>query len=502
MQSFSIILMFGLAAFVVLKVFLDDRAGKCRLVSTRNVFLAGFVFFQLISAIVPLWLDEYHNYPLIDPGRAGLTHAFFSMLFLVAFFAFYRAAPLHRAAVTVLPKQAYRMSISGFITLAIIVTVLGLLLRFGVGIRYVGVIAAWIGVGLAAAGCGLAAWVWAPRVLNPIVAAYASGIIGVNMLIAMWGGHGRRGMVTALAAILWGAYFSYLRHHSKARMALYFAPVFIGGLLFVTAYTSVRGMTRTGEDTAFDKLRYTATGDFSFQRVRQLLLNTDTGTISLWIHENIPSNHDYELLRSVQYFFLLPIPREIYPDKGLSLSTRIPVIANIRGARTGLGGLGVGPGVVGHASADGGWWVVLLYGCIFGWIFRTIDEWLESNIHNPFVVLAIGSPLGHLFAVPRGSTELFLMQTLVYIFGTGLVLVVIAKLLGFRTMAQWQFANAWEDSPPELGDSDPFEQRREERRMAKSGYEPEITADYSNYEGYAVQDHETPEYASSNTGGG
>ena len=438
MQTLAILLLLILTAITVFVVIRDDNAGRVRLMSTRNFFLLGLVVFQTMSGAVVLLRDTYPVFPLIDPGGSGVKFAVLCAAFLTVFLVVYRRCPGMTAAARQIPAASYGASLGKLFALAITCTLIGAVLRLGVRIPYIAVLTDHTGTGLAAIGAGLAAWIWAPRLMNPMIAAVAGVIILVNLGVVAEGGKQRRTVVTLLIAVLWAMYFARFRNVPKRKYMPYLAVPGVAAVLLVALLTDVRGQTRELDTGALTKVRLLTRGD----PIRGLLLMSsgqDAGLASMWLMENMPERFEYRGWDTARYFAVFAVPRALFDrlgmEKGEPLSSQLPIMADMKGAELGIGGIGIGPGVVGQSWSDGGLLPVLVYAAFFGAFLRLLDEWVERNINNLFVVLAVGSPLGHTMSVPRGAVAPFFFQVVWYTFTTAVVMVLLAKLLRFPKLA-------------------------------------------------------------------
>ena len=101
----------------------------------------------------------------------------------------------------------------------------------------------------------------------------------------------------------------------------------------------------------------------------------------------------------------MSVPRRWWPGKPIPLSMEIAREARL--SRVNWNRLKLGPGVIGHAAAEGGWYALIIYALIAGLYFRFFDEIIRNNPDSPFVILAVGSALGQFLGLPRGSVPNF-----------------------------------------------------------------------------------------------
>ena len=92
-------------------------------------------------------------------------------------------------------------------------------------------------------------------------------------------------------------------------------------------------------------------------------------------------------------------------------------------------GFSIGPGLLGHAAAEGGFYALIVYAAVFGLFVRYFDAILERAPTQPFIALPIGSSLGNLIGIPRGEAANFSYEFTVGVLGALIMLIVVAKIL-------------------------------------------------------------------------
>ncbi|MHC4775261.1 MAG: hypothetical protein ACYTBR_08345, partial [Planctomycetota bacterium] len=172
------------------------------------------------------------------------------------------------------------------------------------------------------------------------------------------------------------------------------------------------------------------------------------GRVSMWVMENYPDQYEYRHLHTLQYFFYFPVPRAWWTGKPTTLSKLLPTQARLQGVNRDA--LSIGPGIVGQAAAEGGWYALLIYAVVAGLFLRFFDEILFTNASSALVVLAIGSALGQALGLARGAVAPFAFILVSTIIGTLACMLLIGRLLEGVTPA------AYED--PEQDDPDDGDQ--------------------------------------------
>ncbi|MEL6499343.1 MAG: hypothetical protein AAFZ67_00765 [Planctomycetota bacterium] len=435
MESVAEISLLGLSLALVIYVIADYLRGRSELVSIRNVAVGGFVLFQTLSAALWLIDDKYDlRYFLLEPGATGIKFAVAATVFAVVALSVYRSGFIARPIARLVPKPNVVPADVTMLLTAVVLTVSAAVFRFAVLIPYVAVLASILGTAVAGASAGLAGWLIGRNLRNPIIWVLAGAVIVANLGIAVSGTYGRRTIISIGLGVAFGLYYSRLRYESPRRTVAMLLLAAVPLVMFLAAYTSVRG----GDNRRAGALQV-ARNVFSAGNIKAGLEDADgqgTGGVSLWLMEFFGEDGQREpdTLRAFQYFILFPAPRAIFPFKPNPLSLDIPAYANLEGVN--IGGLTIGPGIIGHSFADGGWLVLLFYASFGGVVLRFGDEIIRRSPHAPFVVLPMGSMLGEMMGVPRGESSAMLFQ---FVFGTAscyAYITIVAKGLEYFGYAQ------------------------------------------------------------------
>jgi hypothetical protein len=427
-----------LAIVVVALIFRDYNRGTCELLSVRNAALAGFVVFQLTSGGVALLTGNHGRIRLTEPGWTSIQFAAMATVFLVILLWVYRrgwvATPLARRV----PMTWASPQSSVLLTMAIIVTILAVGLRFGVRIPLIGILTGYLGTGLAAVACGLVGWVWGRQLLNPIFVAYSGVIVAANTAVVMVGVFGRRGLVAVGGALLWGMYYSHWRHLAVSSLLGRLAAVGIVPLLILALFSSARESSEH-DRTLLEHIQEIRTQGNVKEGLQLLAYGQYAGSISMWLIENYPDRFEHRHLMSIWHFLVFPVPRDWWPGKPITLGEQVPKQA----AWSGIGRyLTVGPGIVGHAAAEGGWYALVVYAVLGGMFLRFFDEIIRLNPNSPFVVLAVGCALGQIMGLARGTTSAFAAICVLTVSSAFLTMVFVGK---FVELAGWGQQNGPDD---------------------------------------------------------
>ncbi|MEL7484411.1 MAG: hypothetical protein AAFN41_08655 [Planctomycetota bacterium] len=463
-EVFLVLLSLALVAYVVV----DYLRGKSDLVSVRNVAIGGFILFQTASAALWLIDDNYQlRWFLLDAGATGMKFALGAGVFIVIALLAYKSGFAAKPLARLVPKPGIVPTDTAMWLTALLLTLSAGLFRFAVFIPYVSILTSILGTAVAGASAGLVGWLLGRNLKNPVAWAFGLGLITANLAIALSGVYGRRTIITIGLGVAFGLYYGRLRYERPARTVALLGASIVPLVIFLAAYTSVRGGdARRGNFADFVKAMVSGG---SIKRGLEDIDGQGTGGVSMWLIEFFGEDGQREPqpLRTFQYFILYPAPRALFPFKPEPLSLDIPRYANMEGVA--LGGLTIGPGIIGHSFADGGWIVLVFYAAFGGIVVRFGDEIIQRSPHAPFVVLPMGSMLGEIMGVPRGESSAMLF---LFVFGTASCYAYVAgigKLLEYFGYAQKGDADAagmgpagWElegdpyDDPGGYDDYDPY----------------------------------------------
>lgn len=455
MTTIIALYLYAFAVVICVVMLMHHRKGEAEIFSVRNVALIGLIIFQCTSAAVALLHDDYGKFYI---HSAVATSIEFSILVTAFFFILLWAYRRGWGAVKLARRVPYTDAEPRDMTLlmmAFVFAILGAGLRFGVQIPLIGIVAAHVGLALAAVSCGLVGWVWGKQMLNPVVAAYSAVIMAGNLANAMAGTFGRRTIVAMGLAMLWGMYYSHWRYSSLAHIVRRSFLLGLGLLVLVALFTSVR--TNTEKDRTAGEQIEALKGGNVLDGLTDLLNGQGTGVVSMWHVENFGERFDYDNLVTLRYFFLIAIPRDWWPDKPVPTSNWVASRASISGVSKDVGskshgatGVSLSPGIIGHAVADGGWPVVVLYAVLLGLFLRFFDEIVALHPHSPFMVLAVGSSLGQMLGLFRGETSAFAFIYVVSVFGSLALLIPLGRVLSRSGSgsAPLEAYSEWDEPPP------------------------------------------------------
>lgn len=437
--------------------------GTGELLSCRNFFLLGFTIYQITSGIVTLHNPFSFATELTLSRQDDIAIEFamwvviFEILFLVAYQwglgarRFAQWTPIIRGE----PREAV-LWIFAFTLLGV-----ALVLRFSVLIPYVAIITTHIGWSVAAVAAGLGAWIWVRRPLNPAAAGFMFLILFLAIAINISGAFGRRPIAAIGGCLAWATYYSRWRNLPPASVIGRAAVFGIIPLILVAKFTAARNVDFQDSSLGvFSRIYAIAKADTVFG-IKDLFFGQECAAWSMHLMERYPEYHEYRHLHAIKFYFQFSIPRAIWPEKPDALAIIAVSDADIAGVPEGFS---IGPGILGHAGAEGGLYALVLYAIVLGFFIRYFDAVLERAPMQPFVALPIGSSLGNLIGIPRGETPNFAYEFTVGVMGAFLMLVVVARLLKLAGLI----------APEDLAREDDTDSEDHPPR-----YDPELAASYS-----------------------
>jgi hypothetical protein len=250
---------------------------------------------------------------------------------------------------------------------------------------------------------------------------------------------GRRGLVGVMVACLWGAYHGGFRYISFKKNAIPLGIIAAGGLMFVAAYTSVRGEEGKGKGFA-ETARRLAEADIAAGLV-DLLAGQDAAGNSLWVLENRPEPFPYDPLASLVYFSVHPIPRIIWEGKPIGLGSMMVPQSHIQGRGEEFS---FGPGLVGHLMNDNPWIALPLYAVLLAAWIRIMDDMLRRFEGYLYIVLPLGIELGEILGLARGELGFFLFRAV-----TGMIAGYVGMMIVTRILRAMGFSFQGANTPAE-----------------------------------------------------
>ncbi len=127
---------------------------------------------------------------------------------------------------------------------------------------------------------------------------------------------------------------------------------------------------------------------------------------------------------SLVFIAAYPIPRRIWPDKPLTVSEYlVHEIVGERGTNWGLG-------IAGHGAYEGGLLAVIIYGFLWSFGIRFIDDPLKRQSTNPFLLSIFATCAPHVLGWSRGDIAIVTIECLECFFFAGILSIAARVLFG------------------------------------------------------------------------
>ena len=415
---------------------------KAELISMRNVFLAGFIIYQLSSPAMSLFSNNTAQFRIASMRNAGLEYCFKTTLFLGLFFFFYHKGWPVKKLATKLPTPQKMLTEQGLIVVSIALAVLAVVIKALYVVPVLAYAALFVSMGCATVSVGVVVWWWSQRQGNIVRLSIALGVIALNLVSVMGGNFGRRPLLAIFGAAIWSFYYARVRY-SKNRVRVIVVLVLFAVVPAIAAamFTSARSQDfkTTGSVEMIQQVFRDAN---ILDGLADLLSGQNVGEASLWCMDVFPEHLQRDHLLSLRYVFVANIPRAWWPDKPYVLSTRIADMADIQGVRQdrakGGGGVTIPPGIMGYAEAEGGLYAVVVYALWMALMIRFLDELVMTHVRRPTVVIPVAASLGNMLGLARGDLAIFVVAAIWAILASFFTLLLMVQLIGYRVPKVWQ----------------------------------------------------------------
>jgi len=440
--------------------------GTGELLSCRNFFLLGFTIYQVTSGIISLHNPFSYTSEIIVSRKDDIALAFaawvivFEVVFLLAYRWGFGAKRLARW--TPIIRGEPREPVLWIFAFALLGAALAF--RFSVLIPYISIITTHVGWSVSAVAAGLGAWIWVRRPLNPAAAGFMFLILILAIGISISGTFGRRPLVAIVGCMVWGTYYSRWRNFHPASVILRAAVFGFIPLILVAKFSAARGDFQNPDLGIVARLSAIVQAD-TIVGITDVLSGQECAAWSMFLMEQYPEYHEYRHLHTIKYYFQFSVPRALWPEKPEPLATIAWVDADVAGMPDGFS---IGPGIIGHAGSEGGFYALILYAIVLGLFVRYFDAVLARAPMQPFVALPIGSSLGNLIGIPRGEASNFAYEFTVSVVGAFVMLVFVARILKLAGLI----------TPEDLAQQD-----EESGEDAPAHYDPELAAAYTAGDG-------------------
>lgn len=410
------------------------QTGQHELLCLRNIFLLGFILFELYSAANVASTGNFGQFPLNRPLATEHRFELLATVFLIVFLLAYEhpvglERVTNRLGSLLAGRKTTRRSV---VPLAVGMTAAAVLLRtyaLASGGGTISHAASLVSVAAAAVACGLAAWISRADRSAAQRGVFCGVILLINIPIAIVGQFSRRPLVALFGAVIWSLYYSRLRSGGSRKVMLKLGALVLVPLLALAIFTDLRkaGQSNGSVSQFLNKL-----GDASgagASGAKTLATNLPTGSVTMWVEENYPTPFHAKKLQTLQYFFGIVVPRSIWHAKPKPISDSIAAEANLTGVN--VEKLKVPAGIIGNAAAEGGLLADVVYAFLIVALLRMFDDAVLGNRWDPFLVVAVGSSLGQVLGLARGESSAFAAVFVGSVIATRAALAVFEWLISF-----------------------------------------------------------------------
>lgn len=397
------------------------------LMTCKNFFLFGFTVYQVTSGVICLHDTRAFSSDLIlsNQDAIAIEFAIWVVIFEIIFLAAYRwgLGSKRVARWTPIIRGEPREPVLWIFAFALLGV--ALVLRFSVGIPYVSILTHHIGTSVAAVAAGLGAWIWVRRPFNPAAAGVMFLVLLLAIAIGIGGGaYGRRPIVAIAGCLAWSTYYSRWRSLPPVTVLLRAGAFGFIPLVLVANFTAARGHFPEGSGP-FTRIAQIMTAN-TLEGVKDVFSGQECAAWSMHLMERYPDNYDYRHLHAIKFYFQYSVPRALWPEKPDALAVIAWNDADFVGMPEEFS---IGPGILGHAGAEGGLYALALYALVLGLFVRYFDAVLERAPMQPFVAIPIGASLGNLIGIPRGESPNFAYEFTAGVLGSLAILILLARIL-------------------------------------------------------------------------
>lgn len=436
MQNVTVFLLYFLAFVLCLMMLKQGLSQSVDFLSVRNLYLLGFIVYQLLSPANALRTENFNGFQVFAPAETGRIFLLYAYLFIGVFlFSYHKFKPCRWFAGK-FPAPQREISDSLFLGLAVALVCVAIPLRlFGPSIPLIARASVQIAIALAVVASAIAGWVWGAKRFNLIVVTMMIFIVGSSLAIGMLGVFSRRPMLTILLGLAWGAYHRRARFMKPAKLIFMLSPILLFVALAVSAFTAIRHNRETVTAKVQDTARQMTQANVG-AGTRNILGGQACGAAVLWAIESWPDKFDTRPLFSLRMMAYWYVPRYFWPEKPVPLGNEVARLARLK--RMNWDKIKIPPGVIGYAVAEGGFFVVAIYALFFGQFLRFIDELIRLNPLNAFIILPTACATGQVLGLARGDIAIFTNLIVLGFVTTYVLLFVASKLFGRKLQpAYW-----------------------------------------------------------------
>jgi hypothetical protein len=411
MEYLSGLILLVLTLLIVLRIARDAKAGTVASLSTRNIFLVGFIYFQTASGAITLFtgLNERGLY-LNNPGWAGFLFTMYSILFITIFLWSYS---LFRRKIPAPNIQGSTPNLAPFTAIfaAVIGVALGVVMRFVLGqVPILGVITIQLSVGFLTVACCLAAYAWSRNFWNVGSFVIFVGVTAASVAALLVNAFGRREILGVFMSMAWTLFYLKWRAMPKWQLitrGIFWTFITLGAVTVLSASRSSGQKERSVSE--YVQAIGSLSGEEVIEQVVGAVVGQFAGGTSMWVIDTRPSEFSYDTLHTLVYISTFPMPRQYWEGKPNSLGRTITEQCRLSGVGSDHS---FGPGLIGHIANDNPIFALPIYAVLLALFTALIDNRLSRYDRDPYEVAFLGVGISQILAIPRGELGLFLINAI------------------------------------------------------------------------------------------
>jgi hypothetical protein len=392
------------------------------LISARNILLVGLAIFLGVgcfeAAISPM---RFHGLQWFQPTSEEVNRFLIaSTIFLVVFLVSYYYDPISRAlaARTLNNWPPVTTGLIVFVLIVCSVLTVASQIRPLLGITFVGPLLINVSHKAIVFACVFSFVLWYRQKLNIAWMAMFIAVFLAACLLSILASGGRRLLLSVFLAPVLVVYYVHARHwrptKSMAVIAMATLCIFIINLM----YSSIRHFDRRGEKRersaalAIEQVKNLGAKDWFGYFASNTLFHFSQQNVhySMFTDRVVRTGlMQPEPFNTFRFLVSYPIPRRIWSEKprplGSTIGEDIRRIASVRNQ-----GIRWGCGIAGQAAYEGGLLLAALFAYMAAMGVRMIDDPLQRQPTNPFLVAVLASASTHILAWPRGDLGIMTIE--------------------------------------------------------------------------------------------
>jgi hypothetical protein len=429
MQNSAPLVPFGLAIILIvgLAIAVPYLRRKTELLTAWNTLLLGIITFTGLGSIEVKYVPEFSwahlNWfqPTVKEINwyMAATAAFIATLLV----AYYYNTPAKKFAQRRLQKWPEFSAPVTFFVLGYCFVVVIMSMVFQ-NVTFIGPLTFNLAAVGVPAACVFSFALWQRNRLNVLWLVLFLVVLASTGLYAMVISGGRRLLLSLFLGPVLCLYWSTVRHWkpSKAIIATGLAAVFILGISAV--YSKIRFYNLPSREQrtfggVIEQIRgLRQRGDYFSEYFRNQLdyLAQSNGHFALLTARYVNQRAlKPEPLNTLKFLVAYPIPHNVWEDKpeviGLTITRDVAHV-----------GTNWGLGIAGQGAFEGGIPALMLYAVLLAFFMRFLDEPLQMQPTNPFLIYIHAAALPHVASIPRGDMGIMVKEAI--------QCVIFAVLLG------------------------------------------------------------------------